>query len=247
MRRVFTEPAPAARGHRAALAALGVRGDDVEPFLFATALALPGWAGMFARLERHPEEHPGGPPTTLADFMAVRLLLERRAVEQRAVPRGVGPPTGPRCAGACRRCPPRAADRSTRRCSGTLARAAGAGAASGRRRSTTTTLAALWQECAACTGPRPAARLPRSLRAHVPPHDPRRDGRAPRPAGRRPARSGRARSSSSASTSARSRSAARSRSSIPATSPTARPASSASPSTTRASTIASRRRIARWS
>ncbi|MGD9902972.1 MAG: DUF2309 domain-containing protein [Vicinamibacterales bacterium] len=65
---------------RAALAALGVHGDDAEPYLFATALALPGWAGMFARLERHPEDHPGGPPTTLADFVAVRLLFEQRAI-----------------------------------------------------------------------------------------------------------------------------------------------------------------------
>ena len=64
------------------LAALGVRDADVEPFLFATALALPGWAGMFSRLERHPEEHRGGPPTTLVDFLAVRLLLERRAIER---------------------------------------------------------------------------------------------------------------------------------------------------------------------
>ena len=64
----------------ASLQALGVHGDDVEPFLYHTALALPGWAGMFSRLERHPEDHPGGPPTTLVDFMAVRLLFERRAI-----------------------------------------------------------------------------------------------------------------------------------------------------------------------
>ncbi len=37
---------------------------------------------MFSRLERHPEDHPDGPPTTLAEFMAVRLLFERRAVER---------------------------------------------------------------------------------------------------------------------------------------------------------------------
>ena len=66
----------------ASAADLGVRGADVEPFLYATALALPGWAGMFSRLERHPEDHRGGPPTTLVDFLAVRLLLERRAVER---------------------------------------------------------------------------------------------------------------------------------------------------------------------
>ncbi len=64
----------------ASLEELGVHGDDVEPFLYHTALALPGWAGMFSRLERHPEDHPGGPPTTLLDFMAVRLVFERRAI-----------------------------------------------------------------------------------------------------------------------------------------------------------------------
>ena len=63
-------------------------GDDIEPFLFATALALPGWTGMFARLERHPEEHPGGPPSSLAEFLAVRLLLERARRVARVPPRG---------------------------------------------------------------------------------------------------------------------------------------------------------------
>ena len=67
---------------RHALDALGVRGDDVEPFVFATALALPGWAGMFSRFERYPHEHAGATAPTLAEFLAVRLLLERRAVEQ---------------------------------------------------------------------------------------------------------------------------------------------------------------------
>lgn len=68
----------------ACLAALGVRDDAVEPWLLATALALPGWTGMFARLERHPEDHPGGPPVRLIEFLAVRLLLERRAVARSA-------------------------------------------------------------------------------------------------------------------------------------------------------------------
>jgi len=63
------------------LDALGVDAADVDAFLFDTALALPGWTGMFARLECHPEDHPHGPPVTLQDFVSVRLLLERRAVE----------------------------------------------------------------------------------------------------------------------------------------------------------------------
>lgn len=73
----------------ASLAALGVECDAIEPWLLATALALPGWAGMFARLERHPEDHPGGPPARLLEFLAVRLLLERHAVARAAAAAGV--------------------------------------------------------------------------------------------------------------------------------------------------------------
>ncbi len=74
---------------RASLDALGVRGDDIEPFLLATALALPGWSGMFSRMERHPEDNPDGPPVTLVDFLAVRLLLERQAVTRACRAEGV--------------------------------------------------------------------------------------------------------------------------------------------------------------
>ena len=80
MRRVCKSNMPATAVIEEALQELGVHGDEVEPYVFATALGLPGWAGMFARLERHPNEHPGGPPASLADFVAVRFLLERRAV-----------------------------------------------------------------------------------------------------------------------------------------------------------------------
>ena len=65
---------------RASLEAMGVRDSDVEPYLLAVALALPGWTGMFSRLERHPGDNPHGPPVSLVDFLAVRLLLERHAV-----------------------------------------------------------------------------------------------------------------------------------------------------------------------
>jgi uncharacterized protein YbcC (UPF0753/DUF2309 family) len=76
---------------RASLDALGVTGEDIEPFLFATALGLPGWTGMFARLERNPQDHPHGPPVTLAEFVAVRLLLEVAAVTRAC--RAAGVPT----------------------------------------------------------------------------------------------------------------------------------------------------------
>jgi uncharacterized protein YbcC (UPF0753/DUF2309 family) len=87
--------AAAGRGTSAAeligsmLDALGVRGDDIEPFVFATALALPGWAGMFSRFERHPDEHVGVCPPTLEEFLAVRLVLECHAVRRVATERGV--------------------------------------------------------------------------------------------------------------------------------------------------------------
>ena len=75
--------------HRADAARARRPGDDIEPYLLATALALPGWTGMFARLERHPEEHAGGPPASLAEFLAVRLLLERAAVSRACRQAGV--------------------------------------------------------------------------------------------------------------------------------------------------------------
>lgn len=81
-RAIHGSATPARAVIESSLAALGVSDAAAEPFLFATALALPGWAGMFARLEQHPEDHPGGPPATLEEFLAVRLVLERRAVEQ---------------------------------------------------------------------------------------------------------------------------------------------------------------------
>ena len=68
-----------------ALAALDVPAEEVSEFVLRTALALPGFAGMFSRLERHPDEQHGGPPSSLAEFLAVRLVLERRVVEQAAL------------------------------------------------------------------------------------------------------------------------------------------------------------------
>ena len=82
MRAVHDGNLPALTVIRSALDTLGVRGDDVESFLCATALALPGWTGMFSRLERHPEDHPGGPPVSLVDFVAVRLLLDQFALSR---------------------------------------------------------------------------------------------------------------------------------------------------------------------
>lgn len=68
----------------AALHALGVDDDSIESYVLQTALALPGWAGMFSRLERHPHEHAGDGSATLMDFLAVRLAHDRRAIEARS-------------------------------------------------------------------------------------------------------------------------------------------------------------------
>jgi uncharacterized protein YbcC (UPF0753/DUF2309 family) len=63
-----------------ALDALEVPADAREDYLLAVALSLRGWAGMFGRLERHPNENPGGPPCSLAEYLAVRMVFERHAV-----------------------------------------------------------------------------------------------------------------------------------------------------------------------
>lgn len=84
MRRIVASGLTADQVIRESLSALGVYGDEVEAYLLSTALALPGWAGMFSRLERHPEEHEGERTVALTDFLAVRLVYDRRAAEYAA-------------------------------------------------------------------------------------------------------------------------------------------------------------------
>lgn len=62
--------------------ALGVQEDQLEGFIVESAAALAGWAGMFARLELHPEENHEHMPVHLNDFLAVRFVLARRAIEK---------------------------------------------------------------------------------------------------------------------------------------------------------------------
>lgn len=67
------------------LEALGVGQDQWEPFLTATLLALRGWAGMVRQMEIRPDRVPVHPPkVSLLGFLAVRLLLERAALEETA-------------------------------------------------------------------------------------------------------------------------------------------------------------------
>lgn len=63
------------------LESLGAEEHLWEDLLLETALTLKGWAGMMARLERRPDELRDHPvPARLADFLAVRLTLDRAAV-----------------------------------------------------------------------------------------------------------------------------------------------------------------------
>lgn len=61
---------------------LGVHEPEWDDFITAQLLALPGWAGMFHRLEVEPELSPHQRlPVTLADFLAIRLLITLCAVK----------------------------------------------------------------------------------------------------------------------------------------------------------------------
>lgn len=63
------------------LALLGVPHDEHETYVNSTLLALRGWAGMIRQMEMRADRaaYPI-PPGTLAEYLAVRLLLERLAV-----------------------------------------------------------------------------------------------------------------------------------------------------------------------
>jgi uncharacterized protein YbcC (UPF0753/DUF2309 family) len=74
---------------------LGMAGDEAGDFIARTLLALRGWAGMIRQMETNAEwaAHPA-PAGTLREFLAVRLILDRLAVEhvaREAVPDLVGP------------------------------------------------------------------------------------------------------------------------------------------------------------
>ncbi|MDP1563610.1 MAG: DUF2309 domain-containing protein [Pirellulaceae bacterium] len=54
--------------------------DEIEPFLTATLLALPGWGGMLHQVETRSDRVAVGIPAgAVVDFLAVRLVLERVA------------------------------------------------------------------------------------------------------------------------------------------------------------------------
>ncbi|PRP91188.1 hypothetical protein ENSA5_57600 [Enhygromyxa salina] len=93
-RRIFAELAARdARAREAIVEALeyfAIPEHEIDALLLALLRATPGFAGMFSRLERHPHERsPTAPPTSLEDFCAVRLVLERAAFEQLAADHGI--------------------------------------------------------------------------------------------------------------------------------------------------------------
>lgn len=71
------------------LQALGVHAQQYEGFIVESAAALAGWAGMFARLELHPDENHAQAPAKLNDFLAVRFVLARRAIEKSCLKAGL--------------------------------------------------------------------------------------------------------------------------------------------------------------
>jgi uncharacterized protein YbcC (UPF0753/DUF2309 family) len=61
---------------------LGVPEADWNEYLTRTALALRGWAGMIRHLEERPDRAPVEPvPARLVDFVALRIVCDRVAVE----------------------------------------------------------------------------------------------------------------------------------------------------------------------
>jgi len=64
------------------LADLGVKEAESPAFLSQTLLALRGWAGMIWHVEQRSDRvHHAVPPGSLVEFLAVRLLLERLAIQ----------------------------------------------------------------------------------------------------------------------------------------------------------------------
>ncbi|MDX1980327.1 MAG: DUF2309 domain-containing protein [Bryobacteraceae bacterium] len=70
---------------RDSLALFAIPPEEWQPALGAELLALPGWAGLFHRLEEEPQLAPHIPiPASLMDYLAVRFLLLRSAAGKQA-------------------------------------------------------------------------------------------------------------------------------------------------------------------
>jgi hypothetical protein len=74
---------------------VGVPDDRRGEFVRATLLALRGWAGMIRQFEERPDRAPvDAVPARLADFLALRLVLDRVAADWAARRLGVRPANG---------------------------------------------------------------------------------------------------------------------------------------------------------
>jgi uncharacterized protein YbcC (UPF0753/DUF2309 family) len=77
---------------REALRELGVTPRQAGPYIEQLLLTMPGWSGMFSRLERKPEDRlAGAPPASLLELLAVRVTYERAALLQTVKPLGITP------------------------------------------------------------------------------------------------------------------------------------------------------------
>lgn len=69
---------------------LGVTREHWGGYLARAHAALPGWAGMVARLEHHPEDRaPDAPPASLLELSILRLALDRSSVQERMAVMGL--------------------------------------------------------------------------------------------------------------------------------------------------------------
>ena len=62
----------------------GIPAADTERALFSMLFELPGWAGMFSRMEHHPDEAPALTRVRLLDFCAVQSTLARSSIDETA-------------------------------------------------------------------------------------------------------------------------------------------------------------------
>lgn len=69
----------------------GIPRADEARLIFSKVMELPGWAGMFARMESHPYEAPQGARVRLLDFCAVQSTLARASITDTALHAGWNP------------------------------------------------------------------------------------------------------------------------------------------------------------